>query len=227
MIVPQLPDYWNETRKILRSWFENNAPSLGELYEGALRMVYDENFPGRVRFVSHAVREIRNRLPGVIAGYKSGSSLQYSNRLEEIAKIWQESGLPVDGSLPIKITTEDLPSSTDVPIPIKVYKMISELVRDHIRTRKRPREAAKRMFQAIDPENKKSEETLRPRINHWLNCTEWFVERAHDRGDTDDKMGDNELKEKFEIFEKALFAIIGEFYKTLEEIDAILEKANS
>jgi hypothetical protein len=133
MIVPQLPDYWNETRKMLLSWFENNAPSLGELYEGALRMVYDENFPGRVRFVSHAVREIRNRLPGVIAGYKSGSSLQYSNRLEEIAKIWQESGLPVDGSLPIKITTEDLPSSTDVLIPKKVYEKISNLVGDHIR----------------------------------------------------------------------------------------------
>jgi ribosomal protein L25 (general stress protein Ctc) len=222
----QLPYYWNETRRELRAWFERNAPSLGELYEGALRMVFDEKFPGRVRFVSHAVREIRNRLPDVIAGYKS-EPLEYKNRLDEISKLWEKSGLPLDGAIPIKVTGKELPLTTKVPIPIEVYRKVSKLIRDHIQTREKPKEAAQRLFQAIDPKNKDAEGILRPRIDHWIKITEWFVERAHERGATDDKMGADELKERFEIFEAALSAMLREFFKTEDELDAILEEANS
>jgi ribosomal protein L25 (general stress protein Ctc) len=222
----QFPYYWNETRRELRAWFERNAPSLGELYEGALRMVFDEKFPGRVRFVSHAVREIRNRLPDVIAGYKS-EPLEYKNRLDEISKLWEKSGLPLDGAIPIKVTGKELPLTTKVPIPIEVYRKVSKLIRDHIQTREKPKEAAQRLFQAIDPKNKDAEGILRPRIDHWIKITEWFVERAHERGATDDKMGADELKERFEIFEAALSAMLREFFKTEDELDAILEEANS
>lgn len=222
----QFPDYWNETRRELRAWFERNAPSLGELYEGALRMVFDEKFPGRVRFVSHAVREIRNRLPDVIAGYKS-EPLEYKNRLDEISKLWEKSGLPLDGAIPIKVTGKELPLTTEVPMPIKVYREVSKLICDHIQTREKPKEAAKRLFQAIDPQNKDAEGILRPRIDHWIKVTEWFVEHAHERGATDDKMGADELKERFEIFEAALSAMLREFFKTEDELDAILEEANS
>jgi len=222
----QFPDYWNEMRKELRAWFERNAPSLGELYEGALRMVFDEKFPGRVRLVSHAVREIRNRLPDVIAGYKSGL-LSYKNRLDKIAEIWERYGLPLDGSLPIKVTKQESPLTTEVPIPIKVYRKIAKLICDHIQTREKPSEAAKRLFQAIDPKNEKAEGILRPRIDHWIEVTEWFVKRAHERGATDDEMGADELRERFEIFEAALSAMLREFFKTEDELNAILEEANS
>ena len=46
----------------LLEWFERNAPALGRLYKGAIIMVNDQSFPGRIRFVSHAVREIANSL---------------------------------------------------------------------------------------------------------------------------------------------------------------------
>lgn len=73
--------YWTEPRQELRAWFQRNAPSLGELYEGALRMFFAPEFPGRVRFVAHAVREIRNRLPDAIAGPKIGGTFQWINKL--------------------------------------------------------------------------------------------------------------------------------------------------
>jgi len=212
----------------LRSWFKRNAPSLGELYEGALETVFRENLPGRVRFVAHAVREIRNRLPDVIAGPKVSNPLQYKDRLDDIANAWKKVGLRLDGSLPIKVTeASSLPSNSDVPLPYPVYKKVAELVRDHVRARETPREAAKRLFQAIDPNNRASEVTLRPRIEHWIESTEWFVKRAHDRGKTDAEMGGEELKERFEIFESALSALVREFFKTVKELDAILEEANS
>lgn len=221
-------NYWTSMRKDLMSWFKRNAPSLGELYEGALRMIYADAFPGRVRFVAHAVREIRNRLPDVIAGPKAGEPLQYKNRVDEIADLWEKHGLPLDGSLPTKVTSgEFLPSIHDVPIPPRVYNKVATLVRDHLRTRETPREAAKRLFQAIDPRNRESEATLRPRIKHWIDCTEWFVQRVHDRGLLDDQMGADELKKRFEVFEHALAGMLWEFFKTVVELDEILEEANS
>lgn len=221
-------NHWTKLRMELRSWFSRNAPSLGELYEGAVEMVFQESFPARVRFVAHAVREIRNRLPDAIAGPKVGGPLHYKNRLDSIAKIWEQHGLPMDGALPIKVTSgESLPSNNDVPIPYPVYKEVATLVRDHVRARETPREAAKRLFEAIDPNNRASEAVLRPRIENWINATEWFVQRAHDRGQTDGEMGAGELKERFEIFEHALSAMVRGFFETLEELDEILEEANA
>ncbi|HFC08360.1 MAG TPA: hypothetical protein ENJ54_00670 [Chloroflexi bacterium] len=221
--------YWTPLRRELRAWFRKEAPSLGELYEGALAMVFRENFPGRVRFVSHAVREIRNRLPDVIAGPKAEGQFQYKNRLNEILDVWGRHGLPLDGSLPPTEVTlsETLPDRNKIPIPRKVYKKIAKLVSDYERVREKRYETARRLFQAIDPNNSLSEETLRPRIIFWLESTEWFVKRAHERGATDAHMGADELKERFEIFEYALSGIVRGFFKTVEELDALLEEANA
>ncbi len=222
------PNYWMQLRKDLCSWFERNAPSLGELYEGALEMVFRENFPGRVRFVAHAVREIRNRLPDVIAGPKAGGRLDYTSRLDDIVKAWKKYGLPLDGSLPTRVNeAEPSPSSRDVAIPRAIYKKVARLVMGHEETREKPRDAARRLFQAIDPNNAASEATLRPRVEHWIQSTEWFVKRAHDRGSTDAEMGGEELKKCFEAVEYALSAMVMEFFRTVEELDAILEEANS
>jgi len=87
--------------------FEEHEHSI-QPDEGAVEMVFREDFSGRVRFVSHAVREIRNRLPNVIAGYKAGIKLQYKNRLDAILKVWKTYGLPLGGSLPEQITRANL-----------------------------------------------------------------------------------------------------------------------
>ncbi len=225
---PGYPDYWTPLRMDLRSWFERNAPSLGELYQGAVEMVSRDRFPGRVRFVAHAVREIRNRLPDMIAGPKAGGRLDYVGELDKIVEIWEKHGLPLDGSLPTKVTLSDaLPSSNDVPVQRDVYSRVARLVSKHARTRETRKEAAKRLFQAIDPNNSASEAALYPRIRHWIESTEWFVKRVHDGGAIDAHMGAEELKKRFEIFELELSAIVREFFKTVEELDAILEEANS
>ena len=64
-------------------------------------------------------------------------------------------------------------------------------------------------------------------IENWIKITKWFVERAHERGQKDAEMGDYELKSRFESFEWALSAMVREFFKTVEALDEILEKANS
>jgi len=225
---PRLPNYWTDVRKELRSWFDRNAPSLGALYEGALYILFCDGFPGRVRFVAHAVREIRNRLPDAISGPKTSKRLDYVSRLDTLARKWQQAGFPIDGSQPVKVIADDaLPATTDIPIPRALYSEIASLVRDHIQTREKPSDAARRLFQAIDPNNQDAEATLKPRIQQWLECTTWFVARVHDNGSTDDQIDAKEIQRRFEIFETTLSALVRGFFKTLEELDEILEEANS
>lgn len=221
-------DCWSERRIELRAWFNRNAPSLGELYEGAVEMVFRDRFPGRVRFVAHAVREIRNRLPDVIAGPITGSQLQYRNRIDIIVDLWKKHGLPLDDVLPTEMTYwESVRATHLIPLPGEVHKEVVRLLRDHMSTRQKPEEAARRLFQAIDPNNAKAEATIRPRISQWLKATDWFVERAHDRWAIDVEMGDDELQSRFEDFEYCLSGMLREFFKTVEDLDEILEEANS
>ena len=58
---------WTRNRRELLEWLGRNAPLLAELYEGAVSLLYGSRIPGFSRFVSHAVRELRNRLPKVIS----------------------------------------------------------------------------------------------------------------------------------------------------------------
>ena len=58
--------WWQPERSALLGWLENNAPALAPLYSGALALAKLDSFPGRAHFIAHAIREIRNRLPGAI-----------------------------------------------------------------------------------------------------------------------------------------------------------------
>src|SRR5579862_3363825 len=78
---------WTSDRNEIRDWLDHKAPSLAELYAGAVILLYANPLPGRVRFVAHAVREIRNRLPDAVAGPTKNQGLQYKNRLDDIVKL--------------------------------------------------------------------------------------------------------------------------------------------
>lgn len=119
--------HWTPLRLELLGWFKRNAPSLAELYEGAVKLLlYDVRLPGWTRFVSHAVREIRNRLPNVISGVKGGKALSYKGRLDEIGKVWEKVGLPLDGSLPSLVMSQESVSPTEqgINLPLLVFRPI-------------------------------------------------------------------------------------------------------
>ena len=214
-------DYMTPQRDELLIWFQRNAPSLGELYEGALKIIYADNFPGKTRFVAHAVREIRNRLPDVIEGTQS-KRFDWKNRLDDLSRKWRNAGFGSD-----LFETKEIPKSPEVPIPRNLFVRISDLINEHEAARERPYEAAERLYTIIDPKNEPLRDTLRPIIEQWLEVTGLFVRRAHDSGKTDVDQNWKELKENLEHFEILLIAIIGKFFERLEEIDEILEEANS
>jgi hypothetical protein len=225
---PQSAAYWTQPRLELREWFNRNAPSLGELYEGALRMLYGENnFPGTTRFVAHAVREIRNRLPDVIAG-RRGGTFDWKTKLDELAKDWQRAGFSLDGVIPTEVTAGESVPSTDVRMPRRLMQNVAILLKDHVEAREKPKEAAIRLFRSISPENNHSlHDSLRPVINQWFEVTEWFVKNVHEGHDQNRNTDLKELKKYFELFESTLGALIRGFFKTVEGLDEILEDTNS
>jgi hypothetical protein len=219
--------YLTEKRLGILAWFLRNAPSLGELYEGSLKMIYGPVFPGRVRFVSHAVREIRNRLPEVISGFRNKPGLQYKSRLDVISRAWNKNGLPMDGSLPQAITETERNLSDSITLPKIVFREIGKLIKEHNDAREKPIDSAKRLFTGTTEEDVALENNLRPVLDQWLDVTEWFVKKAHDSGQADGSVDPRLLQEKFEIFETTLGAILGSFFSTVEDLDEILEEANS
>ena len=222
-------DCWTPARIELLAWLRRNAPSLAELYDGSVQLIYVSPVPGRVRFISHAVREIRNRLPDVIAGSQEGIQLQYKNRLDELSELWVLGGLPTDGSLPTSIATgvSMNPGTPDIPVDRRLFSRIAKLIGDHNATRMKPEDAAIRLFAGAAPENLHSRDSLRPVVREWLDITDWFMGKAHDSGQVDADCDSTELRRNFEFFETILAALVRGFFTTAEELDAILEDANS
>lgn len=84
-------------RRELLEWLGRNAPLLAELYKGAVSLLYGSRIPGFSRFVSRAVREFRNRLPGVISGTTSTGRLDYKGRMDQIASVAKKAGVNWEG----------------------------------------------------------------------------------------------------------------------------------
>jgi len=222
--------HWTQNRVKLLTWFRRNAPSLGELYEGAVNMVFGKPLPGRTRFVAHAVRDIRNLLPEKIAGKKGGSRFEWKQQLDGLTRNWQKAGFSLVGSIPINMSqggnfSESRP--TEVNVPNDLILRIAGVLNEHSRTSETRREAATRLFEACSPGNKRGRESLKPIVDQWMDITEWFVERVHDSGLADGDHDWDEFTRHFVLFEDTLTSLLGEFFTTIEGLDDILDDANA
>jgi hypothetical protein len=223
-------DSWaRDSRRECLNWLGREAVSLAELYEGSARLLDDVRLPGRVRFISHAVREIRNRLPDIIAGPRRAMRLDYPSRIDELRRTWAIHD-PSFGGEGWASTSEDRPthSRTSVEVPLAAIRCLVNLITDHDAARERPRDAARRLFEAISPGV-----TLTPKsaldvvIRQWLEVTDWFMHRAHDSGKADNDCDDAELRRQFELFELSLASLVRTFFATVESLDEILDDANA
>jgi hypothetical protein len=226
---PELPAgaaCWTPERLALKAWLSRHAPSLAELYEGAVCLLFERRLAGYTRFVGHAVREIGNRLPDVISEV-STFQLQYKSRLDSILQKWKKAGLTTDGTFPAVTMASDSARSKDaqIALPLGLARSIATLIGDHEAARERPRERARRLFAGIRPEIQI--DAVRPALTQWLEVTDWFMAITHDSHRVDGVINDAQLQAKFALFETALLAIAQPFFTTTDALDEILEEANS
>ncbi len=219
---------WNASRLEILGWLKRNAPSLAELYEGAVLLICHKSLPGWTRYLCHGIREIGNELPDRITGTTSGMQLQLTNRFDEILNEWRRANLPLDGTTPgVQVTAgASLPSPSNIELPRRIYDLMAEVVRDHEESRQRRRQATTRMFETLIPEER-NRDAFGPVIRQWRDVVHWFVGHAHDGEWQDSDLDEGELQRHFELFELTLASIVRQFFTTSKDIDDILENAKS
>jgi hypothetical protein len=139
---------WTPDRCELREWLrQSDAAALAELYEGAVLLLFDSRIPGYTRFVAHAVREIRNRLPNAISGTRSRGLLDYKRRVDALVEAWKAEGFATDGSTPGQKMSEPIvqPHSLEITLPANLVLKIASLVAEHEEARERPFDSAVRL----------------------------------------------------------------------------------
>jgi hypothetical protein len=135
--------------------------------------------------------------------------------------------LPLDGSLPQAVSKIEDSLAGSIPLPKILFSQIGRLIKDHDRARQKPIDAAKLLFSGKTQEELDLGDSLRPVVDQWLLVTNWFVKKTHDSGSVDSDIDPIQFEKYFGIFETTLRALLRGFFATIEELDEILEEANS
>ena len=221
---------WSSGQLEIRRWLHEHAVPLEGLYEAAVHIVATPAFPGRIHLAGHCVREIANRLPDYYPGVDlpKRKRVEYVNELDEIARQWQRSGLPTDGTVPAPTAAaagEGAATASGLELPVKLIGRLSRLVGHHLASRVRKDAAARALYAASVQMGSPGEE-IAPQVTQWMDVTTDFLAWTHAR--KDGKVPDaSALEERFAVFERALLTLMGSVGETLDELDEILEDTNS
>jgi hypothetical protein len=226
---PELParPHISGERRELHAWLHRRSPELGDLYAGALELLFGIKILGRSRFVAHAVREIANRLPDGIAGEQAtlegAKRIQPTHQLDAIAAIWiplpaHDVGAAVQPRA--EATEAEAPSAR--LLSVTEFKKLDKLIGEWIESKRNAPERMAALIMALAPENRAAPDILGPVIRQWSDITKYFVAVAHGKDASDD-----ELIRQFELFEQSLISLSGSFYPRLDQLDEILGRANT
>ena len=142
-------------------------------------------------------------------------------------KSWEQAGFSIDGNLPEVVTATNAAPSAEFSAPRRFMHELAKLLSEYASSRETNQARSRRLFEAVDKSDQGSKEALIPIVTQWLEVTTWFVKIAHDSGRTDIILRVDELERRFTLFEATLGALTREFFKTIGELDEILENTNA
>lgn len=212
----------DSNQKAILESLQTTAPSLAPLYEGAVRMLEDKRFPGRTRFIAHAVREIANRLPGAVAEEVVKNHVDYHHEIGPIADAWKQEGLA--GAIVVRAGGEDEPG---LRISHGLVAKVNALLEKDRQISARKEGNAQAMILKLIPESSNTVGSIGPIVDHWLDIVEWFAENVHEAEKKRAPIDESALCHKFLAFENALKALLVAFYSGLEEVERVAANANS
>ena len=182
-----------------------------------------DGFPGRVHFIAHAIREIRNRLPGALGPKVKRRDAGYEHFTAKVHERWVAEGLPEDGSLPLLKEPEPHasgPARRDVSV--EFLASVGKLIEDHIEAR------ANRAARDNSAFGDLGDESPVPRhvVENWRNMFPDVHKFAHVRDEPLPAEADGEWVRKFFAFENNLMALSKPSYENLDDLDRLLNEAN-
>lgn len=228
---PTLGDGWNDLRLAVRRLLSVNAPALTGLYDAAVRMLHDEQFPGRRYLIAHCVREIANGLPSFLGNEMARERTDYQALVQPIVEPWIDAGLPIGPeAAPEFISGDGDLSSPAIAIPRTIVRQIGRLVEAHTAASGRRQHNAAILFRALSFGPDEEAYHLRPIIDVWLDTCDWFQKRVH-HNRQGASSSDNELEEEFidqfEKLEGLLYSMVEPFLNIAKSLDEELDEANS
>ncbi|MBD3675453.1 MAG: hypothetical protein HUJ26_18225 [Planctomycetaceae bacterium] len=210
------PEHWPPKRKQLLDWFRQEAPSLACGYEGALRLLEEKPFPGRIHFISHVVRDIANILPEILRPKSKAGKVQYHQYFDKFEKEWPN----------IEATGGNEDSlNQNISIDYELARKIDTLVTKHRERRSLPSnpELLLQILKQLANDNISINLRL---VKDFENLIDWFQKKAHLQAKMLSPVDEAELQHKFRTFENILLSFVGEFFTRTAELDAILHQAN-
>lgn len=189
-----------DRRRILE-WLEANAPALVPVYDGAVRMILEPEFPGRVHFIAHAMREIMNRLPDAFTDDDHTGRVEYPELVGDIAACWKEGELPTD----------------------QCREAVETLLRQHKVPPTKNRERAEQLFKATISEVPSDYTKL---AALWMETRQGGEKRAH-ISNHKKPTSEGSLPERFNDLETLLKTLSTRSYEDMDRIDEILDITHS
>lgn len=205
-------------RRQLLAWFRTKATPLADAYEGAINLIEDGEFPGRIPFIAHAVRDIADRLVFVLDPQCKSSRVQYENTLDQIQKLWPD-------TLGIRGMSGHTATDGSVEIDYKLVLLIDKLVQDHRERRLRPShyDLLFRYLMRSEPFKATVNQRL---VDDFKKMRKWFMSLTHLRADGVPEVNEDELHQQFYRFETMLHSFVGDFFTGSAELDDILRQTN-
>ena len=216
--------WWKPERIALLGWLEGNAPALAPLYRGALLLAISDSFPGRVHFIAHAIREIRNRLPSALGTKVKRRDAGYEYLTDKIREEWLAEGLPEDGGL--LPPAESTPSASGPPrrdVSVEFLASVGRLIEERNKAQANRRARDEYAFDAL------SDLGPIPRyvVTNWQKLYRDVHKFAHVADEPLPVEADGEWVRRFFTFEEILMAISKRSYENLDDLDSLLERANT
>lgn len=208
---------WEPVRRELLNWFHINATSLVSAYAGAILLLDNRGFPGRLQFIAHAVRDISDRLIDVLDPQEKPPRVQYEQKMDRIEKQWA----PLSAIEETDTGTE----SATITIDYELAFMINSLVEDH--RKRRSRASNYDLLFRFLMRNESSHANLSDRlVKDFKTTRDWFMHYAHFRAKSVSPVDEIELQTQFARFEGMLHSFVGSFFTGKNQLDDLLRQAN-
>lgn len=212
------PLWWSSLRSELHQWFKERAPSFADGYFASVQILNSSNFPARVHFICHAIRDIYRNLPASLGlKVQARPSEVFPNMVKDLVKICD--------AHPAELIEHGASQSMYAIAP-KVFKQGEKIVKKSKQMSDQPT-IGQQLAIALFRSQERGDEFIEPRVMELFDSEyKFFVARAHLVSSIDRVPSDEGLVEHFERFEKAFHSIVGPYFSSKEKLDVILQDTN-
>jgi len=209
----------------IESGLRKRSDALADVYVGALRLMADEQNPGRV-FLAHAAREIINRLPDSFGPTRPWFDV--TGRLKTLLPLWEPVRTSLSPTLaPLAGTETPTVVPTEISVPIQVVRELDRLLGDFDASQQETHKVkALNLLRSLAPDHPiVTRNAVEPVANAYRGLAGWFVSEVHIGGSAPASFED--CRQKFEVLETFLFSLLSpDLYEPFDELHEIIKQAN-